>query len=99
MTDHDTAIELAKKITAKAEAALHPLVREMTVMNWPPEFRAIMWETVAELAAKHAKLHLDEPTASPGPSRGVVDDVKPDHRSDPPVLDGTGAFVRRNNQP
>lgn len=47
---------LADKITTKAEDALASLDREMTIMEWQPEYRAIMWETVAAVAAQRAEL-------------------------------------------
>lgn len=46
-------IALAEKITAKAEAALAPLEREIS--NWPAEFRAIIWFAVIEVAKQRAK--------------------------------------------
>lgn len=51
MTSHeDKANALAEKITKKAEDALSTLALEMTLMKWPPDFRAIMWGAVADLA-------------------------------------------------
>jgi hypothetical protein len=46
------AVALAGKIAAKAEDALSGLDREMRIMGWPPEFRAIMWGAVAQAALK-----------------------------------------------
>ncbi len=57
MTSHEDkakAQALANKITSKAEDALSGLDREMAIMKWPAEFRAIMWEAVVELAARRA---------------------------------------------
>lgn len=48
------ATGLAEKITDKAQGALADLDREMAIMKWPAEFRAIMWEAVADLAARRA---------------------------------------------
>ena len=50
----DKATALAGKIADKAQGALAGLDREMTLMSWPPEFRAIMWEAVANMAARRA---------------------------------------------
>lgn len=45
---------LAAKITAKAEDTLAALDREMTIMKWPAEFRAIMRGAVAHAASLRA---------------------------------------------
>lgn len=52
--DVQKAIEVANKIAAKAEGALHGLDREMIVMKWPAEFRVILWEAVAAIAMQRA---------------------------------------------
>jgi hypothetical protein len=52
--DAAKVIDIAEKITAKAEGALHGLEREMIVMKWPPEFRTILWEAVAAIATQRA---------------------------------------------
>ena len=52
----DKVIDIAEKITAKAENALIGLEREMIVMKWAPEFRVIIWETVAHIAMMRADL-------------------------------------------
>ena len=49
------AIALAEKITTKAEAALDGLNREMKIMQWSPEFRAIMWDAVAQVATAYSE--------------------------------------------
>jgi len=54
MANMKAAVELADKITAKAEEALAGIEREMTIMKWPDEFRAIMWGAVADIAARRA---------------------------------------------
>jgi len=55
MDDHaHKAIAVAGKIVVKAEGALAGLEREMVVMNWPGEFRAILWETIADIATRRA---------------------------------------------
>lgn len=51
--DMSKAVALAEKITLKAERALDGILREMVIMKWPAEFRAIMWGAVADLAGKH----------------------------------------------
>lgn len=57
MTSHaDKAQALANKIVGRAEGALAGLEREMAIMKWPPEFRAIAWSAVAEIAFKRAEL-------------------------------------------
>lgn len=47
----ENEINLAKQISAKAEEALRDIDRAMTLMDWPPEYRSIMWAAVADLAA------------------------------------------------
>lgn len=54
-THMEKAQALAGKIATKAEDALGSLEREMAIMKWPPEFRAIMWDAVAETAARRAQ--------------------------------------------
>lgn len=56
MTEHLTrSIDLADKITAKAEEAVADLELEMTLRKWPADFRAIMWDAVALVAQSRAK--------------------------------------------
>lgn len=57
MSDTQKAIDLANKITTKAEGALHGLEREMIIMKWPDEFRVILWEAVAAIAMQRADSH------------------------------------------
>lgn len=52
--DAQKVIDIANKITTKAEGALHGLDREMIIMKWPAEFRAILWAAVAALATERA---------------------------------------------
>lgn len=59
-THTEKATDLAEKITAKAEDALDGLDREMVVMKWPAEFRAIMWEAVAAVASNRAAAAKEE---------------------------------------
>lgn len=51
----EKSIDLATKISTKAEGALDSLEREMIVMKWPAEFRVIMWEAVAAVATIRAR--------------------------------------------
>jgi hypothetical protein len=46
---------LAEKITQKAEKALADLETEMNVMEWPSEFRVIMWDAVVETALRRSQ--------------------------------------------
>ena len=41
------AVALTAKIEQKVTDLLAPLEREMQIMKWAPEFRAILWEAVA----------------------------------------------------
>ena len=49
-----TAEAVATKIEKKVEDTLYVLDREMAIMKWPAEFRAIMWDAVAHAAALRA---------------------------------------------
>ena len=40
------AMAMVEKISRKVDDALAPLQREMQIMKWPAEYRAIMWEAV-----------------------------------------------------
>lgn len=42
----EAAMAMSRKINDKAERLLDPLVIEMRIMKWEPEFQAIMWEAV-----------------------------------------------------
>lgn len=53
-THAEKANALAEKIEAKASGALDGLEREMLIMKWPAEFRAIMWEAVVAIASRRA---------------------------------------------
>lgn len=56
MSTHlEKSIALATKISAKAEDTLARLDHEMTIMKWPAEFRAIMWEAVVDAARIRAE--------------------------------------------
>ena len=50
----DAAQKLAAQIQQKARDAIAPLEREMALMDWPPEFRRILWDAVALEVAKQA---------------------------------------------
>lgn len=57
MADDIAAAErLAKSIEAKAIATLAPLKREMTIMKWRDEYRAIMWEAVLAQVLKEMRV-------------------------------------------
>lgn len=47
------AIAAADKILSMAEDALAGL--ELTIGQWPPDFRAIIWDAVAGVATKRAE--------------------------------------------
>lgn len=49
------ALGLAEKISQKAADTLSPLELEMTMAKWPAEFRAIVWEAVADMAGRLAR--------------------------------------------
>ena len=46
---------MVEKINAKVDALLRPLDREIQIMQWKPEYAAIVWEAVAGKAMKKAK--------------------------------------------
>jgi hypothetical protein len=48
------SIALADQIVTKAEGALSGLDRELIM--WPPDFSAIMWEAVADIALRRAQV-------------------------------------------
>lgn len=48
----EKSIDLAEKITARAELAVRALDHE--IIGWPAEFQAIMWEAVAAVANSRA---------------------------------------------
>lgn len=60
MGDKHTPEHLAKakrivaQIEAKIAGAIGPLEREMQIMQWAPEYRAIVWEAVARKAMEKA---------------------------------------------
>lgn len=55
-----SAARLTRSTIIVAEDTLAPLEREMMVMRWPPEFRRIVWEAVARVAANHANEQLGD---------------------------------------
>lgn len=59
MSDQDTelaaTLKLAEQIAAKVRRATDPLEREMKVMQWPGEFRAILWRCLADKAITMAR--------------------------------------------
>lgn len=50
---HD-AEKLAVKIAEKANRLLQPMQTEMDANRWAPEFRAIMWQAIADTASRLA---------------------------------------------
>jgi hypothetical protein len=53
MSNHaDKAISIADRVLSLVEDGLRPL--ERTIAAWPAEFSAIVWETVADIAARRA---------------------------------------------
>ena len=42
----EAAMAMTRKINRKADDLLAPLEREMRIMQWPAEYRSIMWEAV-----------------------------------------------------
>lgn len=50
----EKAQALAAKIEQKARDVLEPLAREMKIMQWPAEYRSIVWGAVAHHAASLA---------------------------------------------
>lgn len=53
-TQMEKAISVADKVVVLAEDGLRGIDR--TIASWPPEFRAIIWEAVADIAARRARL-------------------------------------------
>jgi hypothetical protein len=42
----EAAMAITRKIGAKVDKLLAPLALEMEIMEWKPEYRAIVWEAV-----------------------------------------------------
>ena len=42
----EAAMAMTRKINRKVDDLLAPLEREMKIMQWPAEYRSIMWEAV-----------------------------------------------------
>ena len=53
-THEEKAQEVAGMVMQRAEQALAGLDREMAIMKWRAEFRAIMWGAVADIATRRA---------------------------------------------
>ena len=51
-TQAEKAKALAEKIEHKAREVLSDVELEMTLAKWRPEFRAIVWGAIADLAFK-----------------------------------------------
>lgn len=52
MSDTLTAISVADKVVSLAQDGLRGIDR--TIADWPAEFRAIIWDAVADIASRHA---------------------------------------------
>jgi hypothetical protein len=53
MSSHtEKAISIADRVVSLVEDGLRPI--ERTVAAWPAEFRAIIWEAVADVASRRA---------------------------------------------
>jgi hypothetical protein len=48
------AIAVADKVAALSETGLRGI--ELTIKTWPAEFRAIVWDAVADIASRRAAL-------------------------------------------
>jgi hypothetical protein len=48
----EKVISIADRVVSLVEDGLRPL--ERTIAAWPAEFSAIVWETVADVAARRA---------------------------------------------
>lgn len=42
----EAAMAMTRKINRKVDDLLAPLEREMKIMQWPAEYRSIVWEAV-----------------------------------------------------
>lgn len=47
------AIDIADRVVSLVEDGLHSL--DVIVRGWPPEFRAIVWDAVANVASRRAE--------------------------------------------
>lgn len=54
-TDLAATLKLAEQIAAKVQRATDPLERGMKIMQWPGEFRAILWRCLADKAIMMAR--------------------------------------------
>jgi hypothetical protein len=52
-THPQNSIELANRIVAMAEDALYGL--DLVTKHWPSDFRAIVWDAVADIALTRAQ--------------------------------------------
>lgn len=64
--DDEKAQALAEKIMSKAEDVLAGIEREMVIMKWPSEFRAIMWVAIAKVAFRREDAARREPELANG---------------------------------
>ena len=59
------AISVADRIVSLAEGGLHSIDR--IIVGWPAEFRAIIWDAVADIASRRAAAARDDHVGSPKP--------------------------------
>lgn len=52
MADMKTAVSVADKVVSLAQDALRSV--DLTITRWPPEFRAIIWDAIADIASRRA---------------------------------------------
>lgn len=55
MADAEQTKRIMAMIEKRVDASLSPLQREMDIMEWPDEFRSILWHAVAEEALHRAQ--------------------------------------------
>lgn len=65
MSEHGPrAFSIADKVVSLGEDGLRGL--DLAVSAWPAEFRAIIWETVADVAARRGVAARDAVSSPPG---------------------------------
>jgi hypothetical protein len=68
MTDHmQKAVSIADQVVSLAEDGLRSIDR--TISAWPAEFRVIIWEAVADIAARRAEAARPRVVGSPSLTR------------------------------
>lgn len=58
MANMKTAVEVADRVVSLAEDGLRSIDR--TILSWPAEFRAIIWDAVADIASRRAAAARDD---------------------------------------